>query len=121
MYASLFLNYGGDLLPGCAGSHTALTQNGPQVNKCKAFGINVVQHGQHILEAKDHATSAPQFKVTHTSQHHYLTTVTFPLHDLSTDEVRPWPMPQATLVAVQQFQAQGEFSCTVFTAEVGII
>lgn len=34
-----------------------------QVNKCKAFGVNVVQFGQHILEAKDHATSAPQFKV----------------------------------------------------------
>jgi len=34
-----------------------------KVNKCKAFGVNVVQHGQHILEAKDHATSAPQFKV----------------------------------------------------------
>lgn len=35
-----------------------------QVNKCKAFGVNVVQHGQHILEAKDHATNAPQFKVS---------------------------------------------------------
>ncbi|CAN0406200.1 unnamed protein product, partial [Ectocarpus fasciculatus] len=33
-----------------------------KVNKCKAFGVNVVQYGQHILEAKDHATSAPQFK-----------------------------------------------------------
>ncbi|CBN79579.1 conserved unknown protein [Ectocarpus siliculosus] len=33
-----------------------------KVNKCKAFGVNVVQFGQHILEAKDHATSAPQFK-----------------------------------------------------------
>ncbi|CAM9306076.1 unnamed protein product [Pylaiella littoralis] len=33
-----------------------------KVNKCKAFGVNVVQHGQHILEAKDHATNAPQFK-----------------------------------------------------------
>lgn len=32
-----------------------------KVNKCKAFGVNVVQHGQHILEAKEHAISAPQF------------------------------------------------------------
>lgn len=36
-----------------------------QVNKCKSFGVNVVQYGQHILEAKDHATSAPQFEVKH--------------------------------------------------------
>eukprot|EP00904_Undaria_pinnatifida_P008315 jgi/Undpi1/4613/HiC_scaffold_18.g07967.m1 len=33
-----------------------------KVNKCKSFGVNVVQFGEHILEAKDHATSAPQFK-----------------------------------------------------------
>lgn len=37
---------------------------GRQVNKCKAFGVNVVQYGQHILEAKEHATSAPEFKVS---------------------------------------------------------
>lgn len=34
-----------------------------QVNKCKDFGVNVVQHGMHILDAKEHAVSAPQFQV----------------------------------------------------------
>ncbi|CAM9882603.1 unnamed protein product, partial [Choristocarpus tenellus] len=33
------------------------------VNKCKAMkGVNVVQHGQHILEAKDYAVTAPEFQ-----------------------------------------------------------
>jgi threonine dehydratase len=33
-----------------------------KVSKCKDFGANVVQHGMHILEAKDHALSAPEFE-----------------------------------------------------------
>ncbi|CAM9814730.1 unnamed protein product [Ascophyllum nodosum] len=33
-----------------------------KVNKCKSFGVNVVQHGEHILQAKDHAVTAPEFK-----------------------------------------------------------
>jgi hypothetical protein len=33
-----------------------------QVSKCKIFGANVVQHGQHIIEAKEFAMSAPQFQ-----------------------------------------------------------
>ncbi|CAM9835780.1 unnamed protein product [Discosporangium mesarthrocarpum] len=34
-----------------------------KVNKCKAMaGVNVVQHGQHILESKEYAITAPQFQ-----------------------------------------------------------
>ncbi|KAG5183839.1 tryptophan synthase beta subunit-like PLP-dependent enzyme [Tribonema minus] len=33
-----------------------------KVSKCKVFGANVVQHGMHIIEAKDHAQSAPEFE-----------------------------------------------------------
>jgi threonine dehydratase len=33
-----------------------------KVNKCRVFGANIVQYGQHIIEAKDYAMSAPEFE-----------------------------------------------------------